>query len=142
MKVTSETLLDFEDIKKKPEENYRQFFERLLQHSRLHLAPANVKVDNIQTSTKDQMTISLMNFIALQWLRKIDIELIRIVKTEYSTELRANQQLADLVPIIAPNVDSLLARYSTGSAVSRVSTVSTSETPHAEDQAEHLRRLG
>ena len=85
VKVTSETLLDFEDIKKKPEENYRQFFERLLQHSRLHLAPANVKVDNIQNPSKDEMTISLMNFIALQWLRKIDIELIKIVKTEYST---------------------------------------------------------
>ena len=30
-----------------------------------------------------------MNLIALQWLRKIDLELIKIVKTEYSTELRA-----------------------------------------------------
>ena len=29
--VTSETFLDFESIRKNPEENYRQFYERLLQ---------------------------------------------------------------------------------------------------------------
>ena len=39
VKVTPETFLDFENIKKNPEENYRQFYERLLQHSKLHAHP-------------------------------------------------------------------------------------------------------
>ena len=72
-----------------------------------------------------------MNFVALQWLRKIDIQLIKIVKTEYSTELRSGQQLAALVPRIAPNIDPLLSRYSS-SNVNKV-TADVSKTP---DEAE------
>ena len=71
--VTAETFLDFENIKKGPEENYRQFYERLLQHSKLHLAPKNMKVGKIVNSKDDEMSISLMNNVALQWLRKIDV---------------------------------------------------------------------
>ena len=50
--------------------------------------------------------------IALNWLRKIDPNLITIVRTEYSTKLKQGTQLAHLVPDIAPNVDNLLSRYS------------------------------
>ena len=53
--------------------------------------------------------------VALQWLRKTDPMLIKIVKTEYSTDLRQNVQLAQLVPRIALNIDSLLERYASGS---------------------------
>ena len=56
-----------------------------------------------------------MNMIALQWLRKIDIKLIDIIRTEYSTELKSGVQLAKLVPDISPNIDSLLSRYSSSS---------------------------
>ena len=112
VKVTSESLLDFESIHKKAEETHRQFYERLLQHTKQHLAPANVKAENLTNgATADKMTISLMNMVALQWLRKTNPDLLTIVKTEYSTELRSNTQLADLVPRIAPNIDSLIRRY-------------------------------
>ena len=94
VQVTPETLLDFESIRKSPDENYRQFYEKLLQHCKLHLAPKDAEVDNLKNDTNDKMSISIMNFVALQWLRKIDIQLIKIVKTEYSTELRSGQQLA------------------------------------------------
>ena len=47
VQITPETSLDFENLKKEPAENYRQFFERLLQHSKLHLAPKNSKVGNL-----------------------------------------------------------------------------------------------
>ena len=89
VKVTSETLLDFETLKKDTAENHRQFYERLLQHASLHLAPAGAKVGNIQIENKEEISISIMNFVALQWLRKTDQQLIQIVKTEYSTELRS-----------------------------------------------------
>ena len=65
------------------------------------------------------MTISLMNHVALQWLRKIDPKLVNIIRTEYSTELRRGDQLSALVPRIAPNINSLLARH-TGESISRV----------------------
>ena len=126
VKVTPETFLDFESLKKNPEENYRQFYERLLQHSKLHLAPEDAKVESLVNAKQDEMSISLMNHIALQWLRKIDPQLIQIVRTEYATDLRSPQHLAALVPKIAPNIDSLLSRYAS-STVARVS--SNSETP-------------
>ena len=66
------------------------------------------------------MSISIMIFVALQWLRKSNNDLIKIVKTLYATQLRSGQQLAALVPRIAPNIDSLLARYSSAN-VSKVS---------------------
>ena len=114
--------MDFESIHKKAEETHRQFYERLLQHSKQHLAPANVKADNLRNGASgDKMTISLMNMVALQWLRKTNPDLIAIIKTEYSTELRSNTQLADLVPRIAPNIDSLLRRYEQGSSSNKVS---------------------
>ena len=65
-----------------------------------HVKKEELAEDN---TVEDKMTISLMNMVAIQWLRKINPELIEIVKTDYSTELRSNIQLADLVPRIAPN---------------------------------------
>ena len=117
VQVTGESLLDFEDCQRQSGESYRQYFERLLQHVKQHLAPPNVKVEQVATGAeKDTMTVTLMNMVALQWLRKVDPALIKIVKTEYSTEFKKNCQLAELVPRIAVNIDSLLERYSTGAA--------------------------
>ena len=121
VKISSESMLDFEMIHKTAEETHRQFYERLLQHTRQHLAPANVKVENITNVTADTMSISLMNMVALQWLRKTNPALLKIIKTEYSTDLRSNIQLADLVPRIAPNIDSLLERYDQGNSTNKVS---------------------
>ena len=120
VQVSSETMLDFEALQKIPDETYRQYFERLLQHTRQHLAPAESKVENLKIETKDTMTISLMNLVALQWLRKINPVLIDIVKVEYSTDLRENVQLANLVSRIAPNIDSLLRRYEQGNSINKI----------------------
>ena len=123
VQVSSETFLDFEDFYKQTGETHRQFYERLLQHARQHLAPANTKVEEVDTGEHaENMSVSLMNMIALQWLRKTDPTLIKIVKTEYSTDLRKNIQLASLVPRIAQNIDSLLARYSNNNACNKVIT--------------------
>ena len=111
VKVTSETLLDFESLKKESQENYRMFYERLLQHSRLHLAPKDAKIEGQKNTLDDVMTISLQNHIALQWLRKINPQLISLVRVEYCDELKAGTQLAALVPRISVNIDALLARH-------------------------------
>ena len=131
VQVTSESLLDFEDLHKLAEETHRQFYERLLQHTKQHLAPKNVKVETHTNTEDDKMSISLMNMVALQWLRKTHKSLIHIVRTEYSTELRSNVQLADLVPRIAPNIDPLLRRYEIGSSSNRI----TAEQPETVDAA-------
>ena len=58
VRVTGESLLDFESIHKKAKEAHRQFYERLLQHTKQHLAPANVKAENLTYgATADKMTI-------------------------------------------------------------------------------------
>ena len=120
VQVTPATLLDFDSLKKEPTENYRQFYERLLQHVRLHLAPAGAKVENMTNTNADKLTISLMNIVAMTWLRKCNPDLIEIIKKEYSSELRSGEQLASLVPLIAPNIDSLVSRY-TSSNVGMIS---------------------
>ena len=120
VQVNGETMLDFEGLHKLSEETYRQFFERLLQHTRQHLAPADAKVEGIKMDSADKMTISLMNLVALQWLRKINPSLIDIIKTEYGKDLRNNVQLSSLVPQIAPNVESLLSRYENGAEVNKI----------------------
>lgn len=98
VQISSESLLDFESMHKQPGETHRQFYERLLQHVKQHLAPADVKVEQVRNTVADTMSISLMNMTALQWMRKTSGSLIDIVRTEYSTELRDNVQLAELVP--------------------------------------------
>ena len=94
VKVTSESLLDFESMHKQPGETHRQFYMRLLQHFTQHLAPADVKVEQVRNAVADKMSISLMNMTALQWLMKTDQSLIDIVRTEYPVELRHNTQLS------------------------------------------------
>ena len=80
-----------------------------------------MKVEEVDTGNQaETMSVSIMNMIALEWLRKTDPALIKIIKTEYSTDLRKNVQLASLVPRIAPNIDSLLARYNNGGACNMV----------------------
>ena len=111
VQVTPETLLDFESLSKEESENYRQFYERLVQHVRLHLAPVGAKVESVTNTVTDSMSISLLNMIALQWLRKCHPQLITAVRKEYAIQLRKGEQLAALVPQIAPNVESMINKY-------------------------------
>ena len=122
LNITGETLLDFANMQISTGETYRQFYDRLLAHTRLHLAKPNVVVDGISSGTQGEvMSISLMNLVALQWLQKIDAQLVDIVKLEYSKELRDSQQLASLVPRIANNIDAMLSRHNIIGAVDKVS---------------------
>ena len=108
-------------IKQDTGETYRQFYDKLLSHARLHL-PKNVTVDGIVAGQAgEQMSIHLMNFVAMDWLGRINGQLIDIVKKEYSRELRENTQLAELVPRIAVNVDALLSRHDVVGGVEKLS---------------------
>ena len=79
------------------------------------MAPNGAEVGKMKITKTDEMSITVMNMVALQWLRKTDPALIDIIRTEYSTDLKSGKQLANLVPIIAPNIDSLVSRYGSSS---------------------------
>ena len=66
VQVTNETFLDFESINKQTDETHRQFYERLLQHVKQHLAPEGAIVKPLIAHTADKMSITLMNMVALQ----------------------------------------------------------------------------
>ena len=122
--VSSESLLDYVSIKQTTGETYRQFFDRLLSHARLHLPKANITVDGVTSGANgEKMSISLMNFVAMDWLNKINPQLIDIVKTEYSRELRENTQLVELVPRISINIDAMLSRHDVVGGIEQLSVV-------------------
>ena len=114
---SQESFLEFVSLNKEAGESYRQYHERLLAFSRQHLTGAGQDVDGVKSDDGDKLTISHMNLITLQWLRNIHPDLINIVKTEYSLELRQNTPLSKLVPRISINIDNLLARHDRGPAV-------------------------
>ena len=119
---TQESFLDIESYSKNSNESYRQFYERLMAHVRQHLKCAgDIMVEGITCPTAgDRLTVSHYNLVALMWLRKIHPELISIVRTEYSLELRDSKPLASLVPRIAVNIDNLLAKYDKIGGVNRI----------------------
>ena len=85
-------------------------------------------------TVQDTLSISMINLVAVQWLRKINPSLVDIIKVEYSTDLRDNVQLAHLVPRIAPNIDSLLTRYDKTNSINKVRTTEdTGNTDLAQD---------
>ena len=117
---SQESFLDFIDLQKNAGESYRQYHERMLAFARQHLTKENITVDGITSGARgDSLTISHMNLITLQWLRNINPNLVSIIKTEYSLELRQNTQLSALVPRISVNIDNLLSRYDGNPAVQR-----------------------
>ena len=98
-------------MNKEHTENYKHYYDWLPQHVRLHLASRRAKAENLVNIQDDTLTVSLMNLVALQWLRKCHPNLNETIQNEYSTELRKGEELASVAPSIAPNIDSLIARY-------------------------------
>ena len=110
---TQESFMELESFTKQSGESYRQFYERILAYVRQHSkSDENVMVEGVSCQAGgDKISVSHANLITLMWLRKIHPELISIIKTEYSMELRDNKPLASLVPRISVNIDNLLAKY-------------------------------
>ena len=53
----------------------------------------------------------MLNMLTLRWLEKIHPDLLSIVRTEYSKELRDSFPISGLVPRISLSIDALLAKY-------------------------------
>ena len=140
VKPSSSSFLDYDSIKLEKDERYIDLYDRLVYHTINHLCGAGTNGGpqaGGTLDTPDQFTLSHRNHVALDWLRKIDPNLIKLVKLEYSKDLKAGVPIASLVKSIADNIDSLLHRssqsYSTTSQISSdcapFNDVSVSEQP-------------
>jgi len=105
---SSLTFLDYARLRRQSEESPLTFYERLLRHARTHLAPKNAVVGTQRNTSTDTMTISLKNHVALSWIQRLHPDLLQVVSTKYSVDLRQGTQLAELVTRISNNFDALV----------------------------------
>ena len=62
-------------------------------------------------TVNDTLTLTHRNHIVIDWMRKINPSLVRLVKLEYSRDLKSGVPLASLIKDIAENIDSILHRH-------------------------------
>ena len=111
MELNGVSFLTFNQIKRCPEENYYIFYERLLDHFRQHLVGPNVQALGFNSGDGgDGFNLSTLNMVAMFWLERLDKRLLQVVKKEYATQLMAGTQLVTLVPRIANDMDTLMAK--------------------------------
>ena len=111
---SQETFCDFMSIARLPNEPYRQFFDRMVAFLRKHLMSSSCKVEVDGTAVSeggDGLTVTLLNLLTLEWIVKIHPDLLTIIRTEFSKELRDNVPLSSLVPRISLSIDALLMKY-------------------------------
>ena len=127
--------MDYASLQKKQDETPLTFYERLCHHARSHLAPAGATANGITNAVKDSMSISILNLIALDWVRALG--LLEAVSTEFRHELKSGMQLSALVPRIAHQVETLRRRCGQ-SPIQQVSTVSTGYSAAEQQTDQHM----
>ena len=145
IEISQLSFLKMCNLSKRDSETHLAFYDRIVNCIRLHLAPKNVTVDNVSTPLPsgtdtlggDKLSVTLLDVAALLWFDKLPHKnLSAIVEVEYSTELRNNERISSLVPKIAENIDSLLARYnstSVGAVQPTATALATSSTAKVEE---------
>ena len=119
--LSQDSLLDVSKMKKTSTETPHQFFEKLSSHYIKHLTKPGVKVDSFDSGNKgDQMNLSMMNFIAVQWLEKINPNLIDVIRVEFADDLR-NKSLYEMMPRIATVIPQLLQKGELNAAINKLS---------------------
>ena len=133
---SQETFCDLTQMSRLPDEPYRQFFDKLVAFTGRHLMVHNSKEEHIVDGIKvppagDSLSVSMLNMLTLRWLDRIHPELLSIIRTEYSKELRDNTPISSLVPRISLSIDALLLKYDKMPAVAKVSA---DKTAHEQDE--------
>ena len=102
--------LDYASMQRETGETYRNFFNRLVGFTKQHLPRSRVTVEGVVAPEGgEQLTVALLDSIAIHWLLSIDKRLISIVKTEFASELKT-KRLSEMVKPIATTIDELLSR--------------------------------
>lgn len=106
---TGAHFLDFAEMKLEADERPEDLYQRLVAfvEDNLLTASGGISHHGDLLSEDEEMSPSLENFIVLQWLSLVHVELPRLVKQRYGTELRS-RTLASLKPEISQALDSLL----------------------------------
>lgn len=119
--LSQDSLLDVSKMRKSSTETPHQFFEKLSSHYTKHLTKPGVKVESFNSGDKgDQMNLSMMNFIAVQWLEKINPSLIGVIRVEFADDLR-NKSLYEMMPRIATVIPQLLQKGELNAAINKLS---------------------
>ena len=141
--ISTSNFLDYATMEKHPDETYRAYYNRLVGFMRQHLPKTEFHVEGITAPrTGEQLTVALLDSVAIHWLLQIDKRLVSIVKTEFSTDLKT-KRLSQLVKQISQNIDDLLARYDTKDQVSLIQAKvsDTSNRGESSDIAAIVRRI-
>ena len=112
VKVGTDTFLSYSTIKRDTGETYRCLYERMCGQVRQHLPKKEVVIKGVKVGAGgERMTVMLYNLIALNWLDKINPSLKQIIRKEFANQFADEKQLCELVPVIAPQIDGMLARH-------------------------------
>ena len=108
---TPSTFLDFNNLSLDKDERYIDLYYRMMYHSEQHLLPAGSNVEGEVTLVNETLSHSHKNLLALNWLQKINKNLVNIVKLEKSKDLKNGCQLHTMVHDISKNIDEWLKRH-------------------------------
>ena len=118
--VSTTHYLDYATMSRNPQETYRNYYNRLVGFVRQHLPKSAITAEGVTSPRAGEvMSIALLDSIAIHWLLSIDRQLINIVKTEFSSQLKT-KRLSQMIKPIATNIDELLARYGNRDTVSPI----------------------
>ena len=126
VEINTTHFLDYATMVKDPQETYRGFFNRLVGFVRQHLPREKFEAEGIKCSSSGEiLTIGLLDAITIHWLNSIDRRLIKIIKTEFSTQLKT-KRICQMIKSIAPNIDELLCRYNQQDSTNEIAAISPS----------------
>ena len=106
---TGAHFIDFTDLRLEPDDRPEDLFQRLVAFvdDNLLRSDGNISHHDQNIVEDEEMTPTLENFVVLTWLRLIHVDLPRLVKQRYGTELRT-RTLASIKPEISQALSSLL----------------------------------
>ena len=109
--IVTSNYMDIAFMTRNDGETYRNYYNRLVGFTRQHLPKTTIRVEGLTSpATGENLTVALLDSIAIHWLLNIDRRLISIVKTEFASELKT-KRLSEMIKTIATNIDDLLIRY-------------------------------
>ena len=115
VKPSQFSILDYMDITMSKDDRPIDLYDKLIYHSMNHLCTSGTNGGTHGggvLAADDVLTLCHRNHIAMDWLNRINPKLLKIIRVDYSKDLKSGVPLTALVKTIAENMDSLLARVS------------------------------
>ena len=130
---TPSTFLDFDNLCLDKEERYIDLYYRMVYHSEQHLLGEGSQVEGEVIAATETLSHSHRNLLALNWLQKVNKNLVNIVKLEKSKELKNGCQLHTMVHDISKNIDEWLKRHGHDNKFKNVDVTNDSQVRYVHD---------